>query len=355
MQQRPGLKNLYKVMEADAETICKRVNLRGLAGKTVLISGASGLVGACLLSCIKKLNAGPKTGIKAIALVHRHPPNYFLKQFKDKNIKIIRGDLSSHEFCAALPKADVIIHAAGYAQPGLFMKDTAKTLKINTLGTFFLMERLLPKGKFLFISSSEVYTGLRLKKNYSENDIGAVNTNHPRAAYIEGKKCGEVICYSYFYKGAAARSVRLGHVYGPGTKSGDSRVMPALIEKAFFGKLELLDSGKATRCYCYIADAVEMIWQVLLYGKEPLYNVGGESSISIAGLAKLIGKELKVPVLIPKTSRSVAGAPENVRLNIARIKNEFGKRDFVSLKDGLARTISWYNELLESRKFSVKN
>lgn len=345
MQPQPEFKDLYNIIETDAEAICKRVNLRGLAGKTVLITGASGLIGTYLLSCVKSINVGLKAGIKAIALVHSSPPDYFLKQFKGKNIRIIRGDLSNREFCAVLPKAHIIIHAVGYAQPGLFMQNAEKTLKINTLGTFSLLEKLFPKGRFLFISSSEVYTGLRCKKSYSENDVGAVNTDHPRAAYIEGKKCGEVICYNYFFKGVEARSVRLGHIYGPGTKPGDRRVMPAFIEKALLGKLELLDAGGARRCYCYVSDAVEIIWQALLRGKEPLYNVGGEGSISIAGLAKLIGKELKVPVIFPKIFRSVAGAPENVRLNISRAKKEFGKSEFVSLEEGLRRTIIWYRQL----------
>ena len=207
-----------------------------------------------------------------------------------------------------------------------------------------MFDKLKPSGHFLFISSSEVYSGLK-KEVYSEDDIGSTNTSHSRACYIEGKRGGEAICNAYRTKGISAASVRLAHTYGPGTKKGDKRVILSFIEKALNGKIELVDDGKALRTYCYIGDAVEIMWKIFLFGKQAVYNLGGNSQTSIAGLGKSIGEILHVPVIIPETNNAVSGAPEDVKLDMTRVKEEFGKQDYVPLAEGLKRTISWYLEV----------
>jgi UDP-glucose 4-epimerase len=77
--------------------------------------------------------------------------------------------------------------------------------------------------------------------------------------------------------------------YGPGTKKNDHRVLNSLIQKGLMGdKIELMDGGDAVRTYCYITNVIEMFWNILLFGKKTLYNVGGESKITILELAKTI-------------------------------------------------------------------
>jgi hypothetical protein len=84
-------------------------------------------------------------------------------------------------------------------------------------------------------------------------------------------------------------SARIALAYGPGTKKHDTRVLNQFIEKALVQKrIELLDSGEATRTYCYIDDVVEMLWNIVLRGNQEVYNVGGHSVTSIADLAMRI-------------------------------------------------------------------
>ena len=87
---------------------------------------------------------------------------------------------------------DFIIHAAGYGQPIRFVEDEIATIDINTRTTRELFNLLKTDGKYLFISTSEVYSGA--KTPYKESDIGTTTPQHPRACYIEGKRCGEAIC-----------------------------------------------------------------------------------------------------------------------------------------------------------------
>ncbi|MFA5127519.1 MAG: NAD-dependent epimerase/dehydratase family protein [Patescibacteria group bacterium] len=317
-----------------------------IAKKDFLITGASGLLGTYFLACIKLLrdNDDDKNFGNIFAVMLNDPPDYLADLYKD--VLIIKGDLSDYNFCQSLPSADYIIHAAGYGQPGRFMEDQVKTLKINTLATFSLLEKIKNNGNFLFLSTSELYSGLR-KDSYNETDIGNTNTDHFRSCYIEGKRCGEAICNAHRLKGVSAKSARLALAYGPGTRVHDKRVLNSFIEKAIINsKIDLLDQGEAKRTYCYVSDAVEIMLNILLRGKESIYNVGGISQTTIRDLAINIGEQLSVPVVFPEeTGTSVNGAPDDVKLNLDRVANEFGKKKFVSLKEGLAKTIEWQKNI----------
>jgi nucleoside-diphosphate-sugar epimerase len=240
--------------------------------------------------------------------------------------------------------ADIIMHAAGFGQPMRFMSAPLVAFKLNTFTTLKLLEKLKSEGKFLFISSSEIYSGLPAGK-YSENQIGTTNTNHPRACYIEGKRGGETICNIYNSMGIDAYAIRLSLAYGPGTRKNDQRVLPALIEKGLNGSIELLDSGSGFRAFCYISDVVEMIMFIFMNGKSYLYNVGGLGGSTIKDLALTIGNILHVPVIVPKENNSISGAPGNVTLDMSRLFQEYPKRQFVSLEEGLNNTIEWSRNL----------
>lgn len=327
------------MIEQDAKQIVKQVDLRQLKGKTVMIAGASGLIGSYFLACLKQVRA-----VKVVAVIRSQPKAYWLKLADFKGVRIMRGDLTDLSFCQSLPRADVIIHAAGYGQPGRFLLKPLKTLKLYTLTTFFLLDKLKPGGKFLYISSSEVYSGLKALA-YQENQIGRTNTDHPRACYIEAKRAGEAICQAAKSQRVNVKICRLSLAYGPGTRKDDQRVLYQLIVEGLKGEIQLLDNGRVMRTYCYVADSVEVMWQILLTGKETVYNVGGESRTSIANLARKIGKYLKVKVIIPNKSRAKWGAPEDVRLDLSKIKKEFHKHKFISLNEGLRRTIEWLRQL----------
>ena len=351
------MSGLGKIIMEDAERIRAAVDFSQFdSGKSILITGASGLVGNHLLASLKALKAaGPDRNFRVCAVMHSEPADY-LKGFLDyEGAEIVVGDLTDTGFCSRLPAADFIIHAAGYGQPGKFMEDQVKTLKLNTSTTLALFERLKPGGKFLFVSTSEVYSGSP-NLPYRETDIGTTGPTHPRACYIEGKRCGEAICNAYRARGTDAKSARLSLAYGPGTKAGDARVLNAFIAKGLSGNINLLDQGHAKRTYCYVTDAVELMWNILFRGKEPVYNVGGRSKTTIRGLALGIGEHLGVPVAFPEETeetRQNAGAPDDVCLDMTLAEKKFGKRDYVGLEEGLVRTIQWQKILYGQREIQV--
>lgn len=330
------------ILYQDSERVTSNIDFKPLTNATILITGATGLIGTQLMATLSNLH---NSGLNLTVYFQHYNvlPNH-IKNLT-KGFYPIKVDLSDQNNYEKLPAADFIIHAAGYAQPSMFMAEPEKTLSINSEATCALLKKLNKDGKFLFISSSELYSGLN-KPLLKETDIGKTTPSHPRATYIEGKRSGETYVNVFRQKGIDAKSARVSLVYGPGAKKNDKRVMSHLIDKALHkGKIELLDQGKAIRTYCYVTDIVEMLWRILLFGKESVYNVGGISKITIAELANEIASRLNVPVILPVDEEGIPGSPDLVNIDLSKVRQEFGKNDFVDFEIGLDRTIEWHKNL----------
>ena len=324
--------------------LIKDVPIDALEGKTILLTGATGLVGTHFLKAFKEMyDKGVRFNV--IAIGRNYPMEYLSDVINEPWVTYSMMDLSSANIQHYFKNVDVVIHAATYGQPRKFLSKAEATVKLNTSTTIELLKKV-QKGKFLFISSSEVYSGLT-NTPFVEGEIGTTTPSHPRAIYIEAKRCGEAIINNYRNTGWDARIVRLSLGYGEGVRRDDDRVMNVFIRKALLeGEIKLIDTGSAERTYCYIGDSVNMMLRVLLEGKESLYNIGGYSYITIANLAYLIGEILNVPVIIPNGSIAPDGAPMSVRLCMDRYELEFGKREYVYILEGVMKTIDYYKKLL---------
>lgn len=329
------------IIVEDIDEIWSEIDLSELQGKSVLITGATGLIGTYLVYSLLKLNqvSAEKTLIRIVT--HNGLPIHLEHLATEKNLEIYQGDLSEFAFCSSLPESDYIIHAAGYGQPRKFVENKIKTIRMNTIATDILLSKLKPEGKFLFVSTSEIYSGSE-DIPYNETTRGVTMPDHFRACYIEGKRCGEAICHAWNAAGKTAKIARVALAYGPGIRPSDGRVLYNFIQKGIAGKINLLDSGRAERTYCYISDNVSNLWNILLRGKEVTYNVGGTSHATIRKLAETIGEILNVPVVVPQVEEGLSGAPQDVALNIDKTWNEFGKTHYKDLKLGIARTVKWY-------------
>jgi len=284
----------------------------------LLITGAFGLVGSNICKVLE-----------------RDYPNVEITKVKFDEI------YSYGEIFSSMKDFDYVIHAAGYGQPQMFSKDKLMTIGVNTELTKDLFTCLKPNGKFLFISTSEVYSGA--KSPHKETDIGTTTPQHPRACYIEGKRCGEAICMAYKEQGYDVKIARLALAYGPGTKKGDTRVINQFIEQGLTTSAILMkDRGDAIRTYIYVEDAVQLMLKILFEGKDIVYNVGGTSTLSVYELAEKIGEQCGV--LVGRGKTSLDGAPDDVRLDMTKTLTEF-PRDFLSLEEGLRLTINYQKEL----------
>lgn len=280
--------------------------------KKILITGAYGLVG----SNIRKI-------------LERDYP------------KICVYRVKFDEIIWKMPKMDYIIHAAGYGQPEKFSEDKLETIRINTEVIHSLVKRLQPNGKLLFVSSSEIYSGT--PSPHTEDMIGTTTPQHPRACYIEGKRCGEAICMAYKEQGYDVKIARLALAYGPGTKKGDTRVLNQFIEQALTkGRIDIRDRGEANRTYIYAEDAARLLLDILFKGQDTVYNVGGFSRISIFDLATFIAKETGATVVLG--DKELEGSPNDVSLDMTKTIKEFGG-EFTPFEIGLPKTIEYQKQL----------
>jgi nucleoside-diphosphate-sugar epimerase len=338
-------KILLNLLEEDANIVNNNISLKVLEGKSVTVTGATGLIGLNIVSALVYYN--DKYASKSIhinAVSYTGPSGAILELFDNGNVISICGDIANYKFMKTIPDSDYIIHGACYGQPAKFTDDKIKTISINTSTTIELIKKLKSNGHFLFLSSSEVYSGSPSLSNI-EDDIGTTNPGHPRACYIEGKRTGEAIVNAARMSGINAVSARLALVYGPGVKRNDMRVLSQLIEKGIQGEINLLDDGNAVRTYGYISDIVVMLFNILIKNESPVYNVSGKSIITIKNLALEVGKKMNVPVNIPDMDAFMSEAPEHVELNLAKVEAEYGNREFLDLNFGLIKTIKWIKSL----------
>jgi dTDP-glucose 4,6-dehydratase/UDP-glucuronate decarboxylase len=337
---------MFKIILDDTKTLVKENSCKYFKNKKILILGYSGIIGQYFVGLFLNL-LNTECSPKSITLTSKNKnPSHlnFLK--KIKKIKIIQNDISKSKL-QAFKKYDCIIFSAGYGQPSKFLNNPLETISLNTTILNYFIHKLNPKGKFLYLSSSEIYNKSK-NKNLTENNIGLTNTDDPRACYIEAKRCGETIINIHKkIHNIDAKSIRLCLAYGPGSKKKDGRVIYQFIERSIKNKsLEVQDSGVAKRKYIYILDAIKMMLNIIAFGKETTYNIAGQESVTIKSLAKKITDILNVKLRF-KNNGSLPGSPKHISLSIKRYVDEFGKINLTKIDDGLKKTVGWYKLLMK--------
>lgn len=263
-----------------------------LKGKTVLITGASGFIGFYLTAALLLRNDLYDEKIKVIALVRSD-----LRARNRFGDLLMREDLTLavQDVCDELgikDKADFIIHAASQASAYYFENDPAGTLDANLSGTVNVLEYAAQCSAeaTLIISSLKVYGALHSgKDSISETDIGYLDHTDYKNCYAIGKRASENISVCYCkQKGLSVKIARPSYIYGPSSLD-DDRVWAQFIANIVRGEDILLKSdGAALRSFCYVTDAAEALFTILLCGADAYpYNISSEySNVTIRDFAK---------------------------------------------------------------------
>jgi UDP-glucuronate decarboxylase len=337
------------VLQRDlAQIVSQGIRWDRLAGQTIVITGANGMLGSYAALAPLKLNDEKDLDVRVVAMVRSRAKGeaVFADVLGRPDFELVEQDASEPMTYAGA--ADFIIHAASQARPDLFDKDPVGTIKANTMGAFHTLDLAVARGTkgYLFISSREIYgqpdPGQEL---FVESDWGRVDPLDIRSCYSEGKRAAETICRSYQHQyGVDAKVARLSHTYGPGMLPSDTRVQAAFLSNLLRGEdIVLKSTGALTRTYTYVADAVSALYWILLDGTEMAYNIADQGSmVSIRDLAEVFaaaapGAGLKVVFDIPK-DQSVAGwSPVTAgNLDASRLRS-LGWAPRVSLADGVRR------------------
>jgi len=312
------------------------------SGKTFFVAGAAGFVPSTL--CEFYLERGARvfgvdnfiTGSKSnVELLSKYP------QFEFIESNIIQGVPN-----ISLGKIDYVLSLASPASPIDFSTIPLEIMRVNSEGTYHLLELARTQGaRFLEASTSEVYGDPEIHPQ-TEDYVGHVNPVGPRSCYDESKRYAEALTMSYHHRYKVdTRIVRIFNTYGPRMRPNDGRVMPNFINQALNNlDLTVYGDGSQTRSFCYSTDLVNAINAVLMGPEHTPVNCGNPDEYTMLETAQLIIKLLnsksKISFLpLPKDD------PKKRRPDISKLQSFSTFNPQVSFETGVKKTAEYFKQL----------
>lgn len=320
-----------------------------LEGQTVLITGATGMIGKCLIETIIQHNSYSSAPTKVIAMSRNESSakGRLGNLWNDVNFIYKACDIN-----VGIPECgqvDYIIHAASNTHPLQYSQDSVGTITTNIIGTKNLLDYAVMHGTkcFCFVSSVEVYGENRGDaEKFDEKYLGYIDCNTLRAGYPEGKRIGEALCNAYQQTyGLDFVIPRLSRVYGPTMLESDTKALSQFIRKAACGEdIVLKSEGIQKYSYSFVTDAVSGLLYVLQNGEMgQAYNIANEESdVMLRDLAQMLadiaGKKVvfELPDEVERRGYSTA---TKAMLDVTKLKS-LGWNARVDLAEGLRCTVS---------------
>lgn len=320
-----------------------------LAGKKLLLTGASGLIGTLLTDVLMYRNRHNDLQLSLYAAGRNEEKAR--KRFGDygENDKFYFLRFDVNQPIEVDIKPDFIIHAASNTHPRLYAEDPVGSLMTNLQGLANLLElgRAAHSRRFVFISSVEIY-GQALQDDdiFDEKYCGYIDCNMVRAAYPEGKRAGEALCQAYRSQyGMDIVIPRLSRVYGPTMRLDDSKAMSQFIQNGLRHEdIVLKSKGEQLFSYCYAADAVAGLLYVLLKGLDgEAYNIAedAEKSLKLRDIVDLIAAYAgtKVTFDLPDAVEATGFSKVSVGvMDNSKVKKTGWNMEY-DLRQGLNRTL----------------
>ena len=327
-------------------------DIDALCGKSILITGGTGLICSGVVDILHYLNTEKQADI-SIILAGRSRENTqarFTHMKEGTDYSFVTYDATRPEELTA--SADFIIHGASNANPAAYVSQPVETMEANFIG----LDRLLRlAGKYgtkrvLYISSSEVYGQKDGMEPFRENDFGFLDILNPRAAYPSSKRAAETLCVAYAQEyGVSTVIVRPGHIYGPAITKSDNRATAQFTRNAAKKEQIVMKSaGTQLRSYCYSLDCASAILTVLTNGKDlNAYNISNpDSIITISEIAKKIAEAAGMEIAYENPADAEAtgyNLMSNSSLDSDKLE-ALGWHAVFSPEAGAARCVKYYED-----------
>ncbi|NUJ82047.1 SDR family oxidoreductase [Methylocystis sp. FS] len=309
--------------------------------KRILVTGGAGFIGSHL--CQRLLDAG--NDVLCVDNYFTGARRNILHLLDNHSFELMRHDVTFPLYV----EVDEIYNLACPASPIHYQFDPVQTTKTSVIGVINMLglaKRV--KAKILQASTSEVY-GDPIVHPQTEDYWGNVNPIGFRSCYDEGKRCAETLVFDYVRQHKlAAKVVRIFNTYGPRMHPNDGRVVSNFVVQALGGAdITLYGDGSQTRSFCYVDDLVEAMIRMMATGRETTgpINIGNPVEFTIKELAEriveLTGSKSKL-VFRPLP----ADDPRQRQPDISKAREVLKWEPTVRLRDGLIKTIEYFDDLL---------
>lgn len=349
---------MRNILDDDFNYILKsNINFKNFTNKTVLITGATGLIGSLLVRFLLYINKVRKINVKVLAVVRNlEKAKSIFGTVNDDYLDFIVCDLIKDNIVYN-GKIDYIIHAAAITKSKTIIEHPVETINLSVIGTNKLLKLALENNvkSFIYISSMEVYGQPTTNGKVNERQIGKIDLSSIRSCYPESKRVAELLCRSYFKEyGLNIKIARLAQTFGAGVLPSESRIFVQFARSIIENKdIILHTSGRSEGNYVYSSDALKALL-LLLFKGEPgeEYNVSNEENhLTIYDMAKLVQEQFgnehtKVRIVIPNEN---TGYAPDVKLWLDNSKlKALGWEPKVDLKESYSRLIEWmrFNDLV---------
>ncbi len=311
--------------------------------KRILVTGGAGFIGSFL--CERLLRQGHE--IICLDNFFTGSKGNILHLLDNRRFELIRHDITQ----PILLEVDQIYHFACPASPVHYQYNPVKTIKTNVMGTINMLgvaKRV--KARILQASTSEVYGDPSVHPQ-TESYWGNVNPIGIRSCYDEGKRVAEALMMDY-HRGnkVDVRIVRIFNTYGPRMALNDGRVVSNFIVQALQNEdITVYGKGEQTRSFCYIDDLVDGVLKMMaVEGFIGPVNLGNPDEFTILELARnvieLTNSRSKIRYLpLPKDD------PTQRKPDISLAFEELSWEPQNQLRDGLLKTIKYFDEVLTSK------
>ena len=310
--------------------------------KRILVTGGSGFLGSWL--CEKLLEQGHEVICADNFFTGAKRNIYHLMD--NHRFEVIRHDVTFPLYI----ECDEIYNLACPASPIHYQKDPVQTVKTCVHGAINMLGLAKRTGaRILQASTSEVY-GDPVVHPQVESYWGNVNPIGIRSCYDEGKRCAETLFSSYRMQcGMPIKIIRIFNTYGPRMHPNDGRVVSNFILQALQGQdITIYGDGSQTRSFCYRDDLIDGMMRLMATGDEVTgpVNVGNPAEFTILQLAELVieltGSQSKI-IRMPLP----ADDPKQRRPDITQAQQLLNWQPVTPLRDGLERTIAYFDDLLK--------
>ena len=337
-----------KVVETDIEEIASRIEdiVDVFSGKRIVFAGGGGFLGRYFRAVIAQLNRKRLDQPCELVVIDNLITTSADEKIDSDHCLFLERDVG--ERIKIDGTVDFVINAAGIASPFYYRAYPLETLRAAVDGTRNLLELADAKSaKFVFFSSSEIY-GNPDSRNVptQESYRGSVASMGPRACYDESKRLGETLCFIYHdHYGLATNVIRPFNVYGPGMQETDYRILPNFASNIKAGRtLKVYGSGKQTRTYCYVTDAMNGFFRVVARGVAgEAYNVGGENDATGLKVTQAILQHLNKSEDLIQFVEDRKGHDQRYALDSSKI-GTLGWQPQNDFQTAMQRTIDWYVE-----------